>query len=39
MKNKTTFSMGLLTALALCCDSGWAQNVKITRHFLRGAET
>jgi L-ascorbate metabolism protein UlaG (beta-lactamase superfamily) len=30
MKIKTTVSMGLLTALALCCTSGWAQHVKIT---------
>jgi len=39
MKNKTTVSMGLLTALALCCAAGWAQHFKITRHFLRGAGT
>ena len=30
MNNKTLVSMGLLSALALCCASGWAQNVKIT---------
>jgi hypothetical protein len=39
MKNKTSVSMDLLTALVLCSTSGWAQHVKITRHFLRGAGT
>jgi len=30
MNNKTLLSMGLLSALALCWTSGWAQHVKIT---------
>jgi len=30
MNKKTLVSMGLLSVLALCCTSGWAQHVKIT---------
>lgn len=30
MSNKTFVCLGLLSAFALCCTAGWAQNVKIT---------